>query len=229
MRAADLTYPQDVTSEFNLKPRVMRRFMNRINIARILHGVLAFTVLCAFAKADTPGPAPQFTAQTLNVGKSDAVVMPDERLIAQLGAYGALIGKSSNVAGTQTNPGAADSLQHLLGRTGQAIHSNTREGANQSPALSPNSRGAKVIDAPRTEATLPPKPNPKTIFIFVNGERLETANYTLDAGFLHLEQSGQQRAIALNTLDIKATLAVNRERGIELKIPQSRSEITIAF
>ena len=82
---------------------------------------------------------------------------------------------------------------------------------------------------PRTEATLPPRPNPKTIFVFADGERLEAANYTLDVGFLHLEESGKQRAIALNTLDIKATLAVNRERGIELKIPQSRSEITIAF
>jgi hypothetical protein len=40
---------------------------------------------------------------------------------------------------------------------------------------------------------------------------------------------GQQRTIALSELDMKATVAVNRERGVDLKIPKRRSEVVVAF
>ncbi len=176
--------------------------MKSTNTCRILTSTLTLLVLCTFAKA-------------------------------QLGAYGlpstVLLGKGGNAAGTQGSSGAADSLRHLLDRTSQSVHSNTRELSRQDQLLSPNSRGAKVIDPPRTESTVPPRASPKTIFVFANGERLEAGHYVIDAGFLHLADGGQQRTIPLSTLDIKTTVALNRERGIDLKIPQSRSEVTIAF
>ena len=40
--------------------------MKSTNIARFLCGVLSLTVLCAIAKAEIAGQAPQFTAQTLD-------------------------------------------------------------------------------------------------------------------------------------------------------------------
>ena len=35
----------------------------------------------------------------------------------------------------------------------------------------------------------------------------------------------EQREIALSALDVNATLALNRQRGIDLKIPQNRNEV----
>jgi hypothetical protein len=216
--------------------------MKSTNIAQVLRGVLALIVLCAFARADAGGQAPQFAAQTpSNVGEPAAVrthfesdpsscrVAPNNRLIAQVGAYAGLVGKGSNIGGTQNNPSAADSLQQLLSRAGRSIHSNTQDAGTKSPVLAPSGNGAKVIEVPRTEASPLSKRSPKTLFVFANGERLEADHYTIDAGFLHLADGGHERTVRLGTLDIKTTLVVNRERGIELKIPQSRSEITIAF
>jgi hypothetical protein len=77
--------------------------------------------------------------------------------------------------------------------------------------------------------TLQTKPVPKSVFVLANGERLEADHYTLDAGFLHVAVGGAQRTIALSALDMKATTAANRERGIDFKIPQSRSEVFLAF
>ena len=51
----------------------------------------------------------------------------------------------------------------------------------------------------------------------------------MDATSLHVEVDGQQRTIALSKLDMKTTLAVNHQRGVDLNIPQSRSEIFLAF
>ena len=67
---------------------------------------------------------------------------------------------------------------------------------------------------------MPSKPAPKTILVFVNGERLEADHYTIDAALLRVMVGGQQRTIALSTLDVKATVAVNRQRGIDFKLPE---------
>jgi len=58
---------------------------------------------------------------------------------------------------------------------------------------------------------------------------LEADHYSLDATSLHVEVDGQQRTIALRTLDMKTTLAVNHQRGVDLNIPKSHSEIFLAF
>lgn len=273
--------------------------MKSTNIARTSYVLLSLIVLCALAKADIRGQAPQFTAQALdgetfsstslsgkvvllqfwatwcgycrhdqpavdniertysrqglvviavNVGESDAVVRKylaesprscpvvlDDGLASQFGAHGfpyyVLIDREGNIAGTQSGSGGEASLRHLLSRAGLSNSSryDTREVAGKTSTSSPNSSGAKVILVPRSGRTLLPTPNPKTLFIFANGERLEVDHYTIDAGYLYLEVSGQQRTVALSALDMKTTIAINHERGIDLKIPQNRSEVTLAF
>ena len=284
--------------------------MKCTNIARILPVILVLTLFCTLAKADIEGPAPRFTARTLNgevfdnqslsgdvvliqfwatwcpycrrdppavdklqhafagkglivlavdVGESEAVVRKylkanprscrivlNNGLASRFGAHGfpyyVLIDRRGNIAGTQSGSGGEELLLDLLSRAGLSMHSPAREAGDESTSASPGSSGvkvidvpqtgspgAKVIDVPRTNTDLPLKPSPKTIFVFKNGERLEVDHYTIDAGVLYLTKDGQQRAAALSTLDIQASLDANHERGVELKIPQSRSEVTIAF
>ena len=119
---------------------------------------------------------------------------------------------------------------HLLSRAGLSSHSDPSHGATQSQASSAGSSGAKVIELSRAASPVATsKPGVKTIFVLTNGERLETDQYTVVAGLLHLVMGGQQRTIALNALDMKATTTENHARGVELKIPQNRSEVLLAF
>jgi thiol-disulfide isomerase/thioredoxin len=266
---------------------------------RILHGLLTLMVLCVLVRADTRGPAPQFTAQTLDgetfsnaslsgrvtllqfwttwcpvcrgdqsavdniesmfagqglvvlaidVGESEAtvktylqgnprscrVVVNDGRsLAARFGVHGyphyVLIDSQGNIAGTQSGGGGEASLQRLLRRAGLSLQSDKPEVGNQKLAASPGVGRSALIEAPGGPSALPAKPAPKTIFVFANGERLEADHYTLGPTLLHVTVDGLQRTIALSALDIKTTIAVNRERGIDLKFPKTRSEVYVTF
>ena len=264
---------------------------------RVLHGLLTLVVLCALARADTGGPAPQFTAQTLDgetftnaslsgrvtllqfwatwcpvcrsdepavdniermfagsglvvlavdVGESEAtvrtylqanprscrVVVNDARgLAARFGVHGypyyVLIDSRGNIAGIQSGSGGEASLQHLVSRAGLLLRPDAPEPGNQRASLTAVSGRSTVIDVGGQGPA--PRSGPKTIFVFANGERLEADHYTLDTTLLHVMVGGQQRTIALRALNIRATLAVNRQRGIALKIPQTRSEFFMTF
>jgi thiol-disulfide isomerase/thioredoxin len=297
--------------------------VKRFNLGRILYGLLALTVFCAGANAQSGARAPQFTVRTLDgeefssgslhgrvvllefwttrcpdCRKTEAAVgelarsyysqglvaiavdvgEPAARVAAYLKAHPAAVpvavdqgGKLSArfgkhgvpycvaidrdgfIAGSQSGPGGADSLLSLVSLAGLQSRPAASRAAKASPAA-PNAgaprAGApgeaqggealaapapapvsppKIIELPRTAGTEPQKPSPKTIFVLTNGERLESDKYTMDGGVLQVEVGGVQRAIALNALDLKATEAVNHERGVDLKIPESGSEVYIAF
>ena len=111
----------------------------------------------------------------------------------------------------------------------------TPPGGDQGPDAAPVPSGPKIIDVPqaapaaRARHTPPLKPARKTIFVLSNGERLESDDYTMEAGTLQVTVDGQQRKIALSALDVNATLALNHQRGIDLKIPQNRNEVDLSF
>jgi len=67
------------------------------------------------------------------------------------------------------------------------------------------------------------------MFILRNGERFEARRYLLTHDNLSLTVDRRQRSIPLAMLDIDATVAANRERGIDLRIPADRSEISVGF
>jgi thiol-disulfide isomerase/thioredoxin len=157
----------------------------------------------------------------------------DKSLSAQFGKHGypyyVLIDREGRIAGTQNGAGGEASLLYLLRRAGLSSHSDTAPGGDQGPAASPGRVGAKVIELRGAESGRPAKPGPKTVFVLANGERLEADHYTLDNGLLHVAVGGAERTIALKALDMKATTAANQKRGVELKIPTSRSEMFLAF
>ena len=172
--------------------------------------------------------------------------------------YYVAIDRDGFIAGTQEGAAGEDALVSMLSLAGLDLHSDalrsnmlrstsSRAGraatrihsavAIRAPDSAAAPSGPKIIDMPQTSPTprstparhaAPPKPAPKTIFVLASGERLESDDYTMEAGTLHVTVAGEQRAIALSTLDVKQTSALNHERGIDLKIPQSRNEVSVS-
>lgn len=88
---------------------------------------------------------------------------------------------------------------------------------------------AQVIEIPSSSGTVDTKPQPATIFVLTNGEKVETQRYLLTASSLSLTVHRDQRTIPLHMLDLDATIAANRDRGIDLRIPNDRNEISLRF
>ena len=87
----------------------------------------------------------------------------------------------------------------------------------------------QVIDIPAVPNAAAAKPLPATLFIFVNGERLEARRFVLTVSDLRVTVDRQQRTIPLAMLDISGTVAANRQRGIDLRIPAKQNEIFLGF
>ena len=87
---------------------------------------------------------------------------------------------------------------------------------------------AQVIEIPSTGPAAA-KSLPPTVFILTNGERLESDRYVLTANSLSVNVHRSLRTIPLDMLDIEATLAANRDRGVDLRIPNDRNEISLRF
>jgi hypothetical protein len=91
---------------------------------------------------------------------------------------------------------------------------------------------AQLIEIPgaaRPSASTDPKPLPPAMFILTNGERLEARRFVLTASSLSITVNRAQRMIPLNSVDLDATEAANRERGIHLEIPADPNEISLSF
>jgi len=104
------------------------------------------------------------------------------------------------------------------------------ESRDRPPVPAPVPEAPKLIEVPQAKNPGPAsKPDPPALFILTNGERLEARRYMLTADSLHVEIARRQRTISLGQLDLDATIAANRERGIDLKIPADRNEIFLGF
>jgi hypothetical protein len=86
-----------------------------------------------------------------------------------------------------------------------------------------------VIEVPSAANSRDAKALPPTIFILGDGERLETRRFLLTVGGLSFSVNRQQRVVPFDMLDIDATINANRERGIDLRIPADRNEISLSF
>jgi hypothetical protein len=99
----------------------------------------------------------------------------------------------------------------------------------QSQAPEPSVPKAQVIEIPAVANSTAAKMLPPTIFILANGERLETRRFVLTASHLSVSIDRQQRTIPLDKLDVDATITANHERGVDLRIPFDRNEISLSF
>ena len=96
----------------------------------------------------------------------------------------------------------------------------------RTPAPLPRSQ---FIEIPSAANAAAPKMPPPAVFILANGERLETRRFLLSATLLSLSIDRQQRNVPLAMVDIRATLSANHDRGIDLRIPDDRNEISLGF
>jgi len=93
----------------------------------------------------------------------------------------------------------------------------------------PRAHKPLVIEIPGAANLAAAKIVPPTIFVLANGERLETRRFVLTASNLSISINRQQRTVPFDMLDINATVTANHERGIDLRIPADRSEISLSF
>ena len=88
---------------------------------------------------------------------------------------------------------------------------------------------AQVIEIPDTQKSAQTNPLPATIFVLTDGEKLETERYLLTANSLSVTVHRAERTIPLRMLDVDATVAANRDRGIDLRFPSDQNEISLRF
>jgi hypothetical protein len=94
--------------------------------------------------------------------------------------------------------------------------------------LAPRRPHAQVIEIPSVSNS-PAKELPPAVFILASGERLEARRFVLTASNLSVSIDRQQRTVPVSMLDLNATLAANHGRGIDLRIPDDRNEISLSF
>jgi hypothetical protein len=87
----------------------------------------------------------------------------------------------------------------------------------------------KFVEVPDSKDGAAAQPLPPAVFVLQGGQRFESRNYVLTAQSLEITEGGQRREIPLRTLDINATIAANRQRGIDLTIPHDRTAVFVSF
>jgi hypothetical protein len=87
----------------------------------------------------------------------------------------------------------------------------------------------QVIEIPGNANSAASQTLPPAVFILTSGQRLEARRYTLTPEILYLTVDRQPRSVPLSLLDIDATIAADRARGIDLRIPADRGEIFVGF
>lgn len=86
----------------------------------------------------------------------------------------------------------------------------------------------KLIEVPLPANTAQP-PQQLAVFVLKDGTRIEPQRYLVTADNAYLTTDRRQRTVPLSQLDIAATVSANHERGIELRIPNDRNEISLSF
>ncbi len=84
------------------------------------------------------------------------------------------------------------------------------------PATATTASLAPPAAAPAPADGLPQTP---TVLVFLDGHRLEIANYAIVGDKLHDLTAGRRRVIPLSELDLPATRQVNEDRGNDFLLP----------
>lgn len=102
----------------------------------------------------------------------------------------------------------------------------------QSPQPAPPPRpGAspKLIEVPLSASDGPAREEPPALFVLQNGQRIESKSYVLSDKSVTVDVGLQRRIIPLSDLDLNETVAVNRQRGLDLSIPRDSNSLFVSF
>jgi len=88
---------------------------------------------------------------------------------------------------------------------------------------------AQLIEIPSAASQRGGKPPMPAVFVLINGERVETRRFVLTVSSLSANIDGSERVFPWEAVDVGATTIANRERGINLRIPADRNEISLSF
>jgi hypothetical protein len=89
--------------------------------------------------------------------------------------------------------------------------------------------GPKLIEIPGGVATSTPQPRTPALFLFANGDRLESEDYLVTKDDLFITTNGEKKRFPIKSLDQPGTKAANVERGIVITFPRSNSEFNLNF
>ena len=114
------------------------------------------------------------------------------------------------------------------------------EGADKTPAAKsddakkardavPVVASPKLIEVPQDDPTYVPRPKVTAIFVFTNGDRVESDEYLITKDALFVTKGGQKTRYPINTVDRSATKAANEGRGVDIVFPKSKSEFNLDF
>lgn len=87
----------------------------------------------------------------------------------------------------------------------------------------------KLTEIPATRNAESSRRLPAAVFVLTGGERIESRHYLLTVNGVQLTVDRKRRSIPLEALDLRATIAANRERGLDLQIPVGGSEVLLGF
>lgn len=102
--------------------------------------------------------------------------------------------------------------------------------ASMQPAPDPQVTEVPPAGRNQLQAATRAMPKPPAIFLLTDGRQIKAQRYTISDRFVYVtEASRSTLKIPLEDVDVEATLALNRQQGIELQIPTAANEFFLSF
>lgn len=109
---------------------------------------------------------------------------------------------------------------------------NKIDGSQQKSAAQGGS-GPQIQTVPSSKTGAPAEtiaqPKPPALFILADGKQVESSHYMLTAQSLVIQDGEKPQTIPLVALNREATITANQKRGLNVKFPNSPSQMTISF
>jgi hypothetical protein len=160
-----------------------------------------------------------FTASSYLYGQDSSQATPEKPASAK----SKKTSESENKKAAQHGPGAKGEAN---GEKSQAAGTDEAKKKDDTPPPPP---GPKLIEVPQDNTTYAPRPKVVAVFVFTNGNRIESDDYLITKDAVFINKDGQKTRYPINTIDRAATNAANQERGVEIVFPKSRSEFNLDF
>ena len=140
-----------------------------------------------------------------------------------------VLDSQGNIVASRSGGEGEGGLRYLLTHAGLAGATSPLQAAGRASSQGTGPNVPRWINAPASQRTVTAKPLPNTVFILLTGEQLESNDYVINAGYLSVKVGDQYRRVALSALDATKTVAVNKARGIDLKLPTNSREVFLGF